>query len=56
MPTGNDHGGLTTHFSPLLHLHGLTQGGGALQSVSDTRPEFDLRLLQNVIYNINNIP
>jgi hypothetical protein len=30
-------------------------GGGALQSVSDTRSDFDLRLLQNVIYNINNI-
>jgi hypothetical protein len=30
-------------------------GGGALQSVSDTMPDLDVKLLQYVTYNINNI-
>jgi hypothetical protein len=33
----------------------MIQGGGALQSVSHTMPDFDLRLLQNVIYVMNNM-
>ena len=46
---------LDLHTNKSLHSYGSGRGGGALQSVSDTRPDFDLRLLQNVIYNINNI-
>jgi hypothetical protein len=38
----------------VLGYHVVHQGG-ALQSVSDTMPDFDVKLLQYVINNINNI-
>ena len=33
----------------------MSQGGGALQSVLDTMPDFDVKLPQYVIQNINNM-
>jgi hypothetical protein len=48
--------GLQASFGTNAYPYTICEGGwGQHQSVSDTRPDFDLRLLQSIFYNINNI-